>query len=67
MDIIFTKDGIERHAYTPANAVQLRADGWVESPGIVEETVAETPAEVETADQTPSEYASLKATPDEAA
>lgn len=58
MDIIFTKDGIERHVYTPANAVQLRADGWVEvAEGSVVEPVVETSADETASEATPAEAA----------
>lgn len=42
MEITFKKDDRTRTVYTPADAVQLRADGWIE---VVPEPVVEEPVE----------------------
>ena len=50
MEIRFTKDGRERLAHSPAEAVQLRADGWKEEPIVQQaEVVEDAPASTETA------------------
>ena len=47
----FIKDGITRTAWTPANEVQLVADGWHPVDGVAETPVAEQPAETPVAAQ----------------
>jgi|GEM_PF-5536397 len=44
-ETVFHKDGQLAYAYSPAQEVNLRADGWADGPPPVEPEVTEPPAE----------------------